>query len=127
MIICQCVLPCRLPFRDADGDWQGCALAAGHPDDLFGEGGHSLDGPGVIHYRPGTETAGMGPRLMPKPSEENRGELVAECWRCKAVYRVSVHAEALPMAQRAELATSQLTKSAGISDAASAAHTKLEA
>lgn len=103
VVICQCVAPCRLPFRTEEGQWHGCALPAGHPGDE-----HSLDGPGVMDYR--TETVGYGPRVVLRPAP---GDVLAgECHRCHATYSLSMTAVALPVEERMALTASALTDAA---------------
>lgn len=47
IVICQCIPPCFMPFRDEMGEWAsvGCLMPTGH------EGEHGPDGPGEVIYR----------------------------------------------------------------------------
>lgn len=86
ILVCQCVLPCFLPFRTEDGTWSdvGCLLSTGH------EGDHSPDGPGELVYRDPPQL--LGQRVpMRRVGDSNLYE--GHCKKCHRGYSMSVDAK----------------------------------
>lgn len=85
VILCQCVLPCFQPFRNADGEWSevGCLQPTGH------EGEHSPDGPGAITYRDPAQHD--GPRVVLHREADRPDWWIGQCRRCERSYNVGTY------------------------------------
>lgn len=84
VLLCQCLPPCRLPFKDETGAWSlvGCLLPKEH------EGEHSADAPhGGFAYRNPQSSQGM--RVVMRQSQPG-GVYRGTCPRCLREYAMAV-------------------------------------